>query len=83
MPNLPKRQPNGLASSKPIALRLPEDERIDAERIAKEKRCSLSALASAAYRAGLPLVLDQSPSEPPVATALSGGAAPAAASSSQ
>lgn len=50
------RNPKGVVSTKPIALRLMPGELDDAKRIAKEKRCSRSSLAREAYLAGLPLV---------------------------
>lgn len=52
----PSRNPAGLATKKPIALRLMPGELADAERIAAEEGLSKSALARKAYLKGLPLV---------------------------
>lgn len=47
------RNPAGLATKKPIALRLTPSDREEAERLAAEENVSLSLLAYRAYRAGL------------------------------
>ena len=54
----PKRNPSGLATKKPIALRLMPGELADAQRIAGERKVSCSKLARQAYLLGLPLVLN-------------------------
>lgn len=51
-----KRNPSGLATSKPIALRLMPAELANAERIADELQITRSNLARQAYLAGLPIV---------------------------
>lgn len=51
------RNPAGLATEKPIALRLMPRELADASRIAKKHGLSKSSLARQAFLAGLPLVL--------------------------
>lgn len=58
------RNPKGVVTTKPIALRLMPGELDDAKRIAKAKHCSRSSLAREAYLAGLPLVAaDVAPSK--------------------
>lgn len=58
------RNPKGVVTTKPIALRLMPGELADAKRIAKNKGCSRSSLAREAYLAGLPLVTaDVAPSK--------------------
>lgn len=58
------RNPKGVVTTKPIALRLMPGELDDAKRIAKAKHCSRSSLAREAYLAGLPLVAaDVTPSK--------------------
>jgi len=54
------RNPAGLATKKPIALRLMPAERAEATRIAAKLGTSQSALARRAYLAGLPVVMKQS-----------------------
>lgn len=56
------RNPAGLATKKPIALRLTPEDRAEAERIAAKLHVSKSLLAYRAYRAGLPIVMKQSSS---------------------
>lgn len=57
LPNPHKsRNPAGLATKKPIALRLMPAERADAERFAAKLGTSKSALARSAYLAGLPII---------------------------
>ena len=51
-----KRNPSGLATNKPIALRLMPDELANAERIAAAMNISKSNLARQAYLVGLPIV---------------------------
>jgi len=62
----------GLATKKPIALRLTPRCRAEAERIADKLNCSMSLLAHRAYHAGLPLVMKgqaiKSPPPPELAT---------------
>lgn len=52
----PSRNPAGIATKKPIALRLMPTELADAERIARRLNLTRSALAREAFLAGLPLV---------------------------
>lgn len=52
------RNPSGLATKTPIALRLMPGELADAKRIAAQQGLSQSALARRAYLKGLPLVSD-------------------------
>lgn len=47
-----QRSPAGVTKAKPIALRLPAQERIDAEQLAGDEM-TLSALAYKCYKAGL------------------------------
>lgn len=61
----PSRNPAGIVTAKPIALRLMPGELDDAERIAAERNVSRSALAREAYLKGLPLVI----ATPPLQTA--------------
>lgn len=65
----------GLASKKPIALRLTPHGRAEAERIADKLNCSMSLLASRAYHAGLPLVMQGQSIKSPPPPALSTGLA--------
>lgn len=51
------RNPDGLATKKPIALRLMPDELAENKRISTELNCSKSSLAREAYLKGLPLVI--------------------------
>jgi len=55
----------GLATKKPIALRLTPRCRAEAERIADKLNCSMSLLAHRAYHAGLPLVVNGQIKSPP------------------
>lgn len=55
------RNPAGIVTTKPIALRLMPGERIEADRIAAERNVSRSALAREAYLKGLPLVVATPP----------------------
>lgn len=58
-----KRNPDGLISNKPIALRLMPNERAHAIRVSQENNVSMSCLAREAFLKGLPLVIsDLSPS---------------------
>lgn len=50
------RNPAGLATKKPIALRLTPGDRAEAVRISEKLGVSMSLLAYRAYRAGLPEV---------------------------
>lgn len=61
----PSRNPAGIVTTKPIALRLMPSELTDAARIAAERNVSRSALAREAYLKGLPLVI----ATPPLQTA--------------
>lgn len=56
MKNAITRNPKGVTKEKPIALRLKKDERLAAEKLAGEKKITLSALARDAFLAGLPLI---------------------------
>lgn len=69
-----KRNPDGLATQKPIALRLMPNERADAERISRESNVSMSRLAREAFLKGLPLV-SSSAAAPTSPTPSSGAAA--------
>ena len=53
------RNPVGLETKKPIALRLTPEDRDEAVRIAAKLQVSMSLLAYRAYRAGLPMVTGQ------------------------
>jgi hypothetical protein len=53
---LASRNPAGVVTSKPIALRLMPEELADAKRIASQHGLSSAALARKAFIAGLPLV---------------------------
>lgn len=53
------RNPAGLATKKPIALRLTPCDRAEAVRISEKLGVSMSLLAYRAYRAGLPMVTCQ------------------------
>lgn len=55
-----KRNPDGLISKKPIALRLMQAELDDADRLSRELNISKSLLARQAYLVGLPLVVSSS-----------------------
>lgn len=50
------RNPSGVTKSKPIALRLLPPERKDADRVARKRGLTDSALAREAFLRGLPLV---------------------------
>lgn len=63
MSNKPKsRNHAGLATKKPIALRMTPSDRAEAGRISEKLGVSMSLLAYRAYRAGLPIVMKQSSS---------------------
>jgi len=51
-----KRNPDGLATQKPIALRLMPEELANARRVSQESNVSMSRLAREAFLKGLPLV---------------------------
>lgn len=53
------RNPSGVTKTKQIALRLLPEDRLQADRLAKESGHSASALASKAYLKGLPLVAEE------------------------
>lgn len=67
-----KRNPDGLVSSKPIALRLMQTELADADRLSRELNVSKSHLARQAYLVGLPLVVSSAALQPPGAADFSG-----------
>lgn len=52
----PSRNPAGIVTGKPIALRLMPEELAEAERIARKQGLSRSALARKAFMVGLPIV---------------------------
>lgn len=56
-----KRNPDGLISKKPIALRLMPDELDNAKRVSSEANISLSRLAREAFLIGLPMVMSNTP----------------------
>jgi len=78
-----KRNPDGLISKKPIALRLMPEELANAKRVSKETNVSMSCLAREAFLKGLPLVVspvvspDAQPTPRRRASDLSGGEASA------
>ena len=75
-----ERNPDGLITDKPIALRLMPDERAEAERIADHLCMTLSCLARLAFLAGLPSVAaNDDLLVAPSATGLDGGGHPPAA----
>lgn len=53
------RNPSGVVKVKPIALRLLQEERDQAERLANESGHSASAIARKAYIRGLPLIAEE------------------------
>lgn len=55
-----KRNPDGLISKKPIALRLMPEELANAKRVSQETNVSMSCLAREAFLKGLPLVVSSS-----------------------
>ncbi|UCV02324.1 hypothetical protein [Dechloromonas denitrificans] len=71
-----KRNPDGLNSKKPIALRLMPDEREQAETAARASNVSMSFLAREAFLKGLPLVFPSSAASP-LAADFTGGEASA------
>lgn len=75
-----KRNPEGLVTEKPIALRLMPQELKDAERIAAELHLTKACLARKAFLAGLPLVSTAAAGNPPTAADFSDGEAPSSPS---
>jgi hypothetical protein len=76
------RNPAGLATSKPIALRLMPDELADAQRISSEQGLSKSALGRQCYLAGKELLFpDSETSLPRKRLKRGGGSTPAPTSS--
>jgi len=71
-----KRNPDGLISKKPIALRLMPAELAQAKKVASENHTSLSCLAREAFLKGLPFVVS-SAATPSLAADLTGGEASA------
>ncbi|MER2603038.1 MAG: hypothetical protein ABTR27_11825 [Candidatus Competibacter phosphatis] len=67
-----KRNPDGLISKKPIALRLMPAELANAKRVSQETNVSMSCLAREAFLKGLPLV-DFSTSAPTPSADFPGG----------
>lgn len=53
------RNPAGLETKKPIALRLTPSDRAEAKRLSEKLHVSMSLLAYRAYRAGLSIVTEQ------------------------
>ena len=69
-----KRNPDGLISKKPIALRLMPAELANAKRVSQETNVSMSCLAREAFLKGLPLVIsDFSTSAPTPSADFPGG----------
>lgn len=60
----PSRNPAGIETKKPIALRLMPSELADAKRIASKQGMSQSALARRAFLKGLPLIGTPDSTEP-------------------
>ncbi len=75
------RNPRGLATRKPISLRLMPNELLDAERIAKELGVTKSRIARDAFIAGLPLISSgvSSAATPPAAASTGGEDSPSPA----
>ncbi|PKO49031.1 MAG: hypothetical protein CVU31_02615 [Betaproteobacteria bacterium HGW-Betaproteobacteria-4] len=75
-----KRNPDGLVSNKPIALRLMQAELADADKISRDLNISKSLLARQAYLVGLPIVVSSAAGNtsptPRLAADFSGGDAP-------
>lgn len=74
-----KRNPDGLISNKPIALRLMPEELSNAKRVSQEINVSMSYLAREAFLKGLPLVVSPSakPATPHGTADFTGGEASA------
>lgn len=75
------RNPSGLVTAKPIALRLMPAELKDAERIAAEQHCSLASHARRCYLAGKSVLFPVETSSPRKRLKRGGGGNPAPTSS--
>lgn len=64
MKNRTTWNPTGITKSKPIALRLLPEEKIEAVSLAKKRHQSESAMARQAYLLGLPLLKKQTTVKP-------------------
>ena len=80
--NRPAYNPAGLATDKPINLRLMPEERQDAQALAEAAGISMSKLARSAYLKGLPIVCTELSLPIPTSSGSLDGAAAIAAPSS-